>query len=369
MKICFDARMTSASGIGVYIKNLLPLTIAYFKNHNFILLGKQQELKYLHERFNFSNVSIININSKIYSIKEQFELIKKIPPSTDLFWSPHYVFPFFYKGKILVTVHDVFHLSDYSKGFFKKKYAKIMFNALSARASRIVCVSSFTKNELNKYIKINKNKVIVIQNGFESSLIIDSEIKDRIHPKPYLLFVGNVKPHKNLSVLIESFSNLKSEIPHDLVIVGKRSGFITPDSFSLEHAKTLMGDRVVFTDYINDADLLNYYKYADVLVFPSLYEGFGFPPLEAMRARCPVVVSNAASMPEVCGDAAVYFDPKESVDLSKKILKVLQNKEFRESVILKGLEQIKKYSWERTAKQYFNVIKGLINLNEDSNNT
>ena len=168
--------------------------------------------------------------------------------------------------------------------------------------------------------------------------------------------MGNVKPHKNLKNLL--FAVEKTNL--NLVIVGKKDGFITGDSTISEIIRTKnLSDRIFFTGYVKDADIAAIYNLAKLFVFPSLYEGFGIPPLEAQACSCPVVCSNAASLPEVCGDSVVYFDPNDIEDMRNKIQTVLNDKNLQNELRIKGLENIKRFNWERSAKQIIEIMESL----------
>lgn len=318
--ITIDARMINASGIGTVIKNILKRIIYLRQDWNFNILGVCDELnkfEYLHE----CNVNIIECDAPIYSIREQFELIKTIPKNTDVFWAPHYNIPIFYSGKLVVTVHDVFHLAmpQFVEGVHKKVYAKFMFNMVKRNANKIITVSNFTANELKKYVGANQEKIQVIYNGIDEEWF-NVPLKEKVHHKPYVLYVGNVKPHKNLRTLIRAFVGVKEKVEHNLIIVGKKDGFITGDD-EIERYVKGNEDRIFFTGYVDDDVLKQYYKQADIFVFPSLYEGFGLPPLEALAAGCRrVICSNAASIPEICGDMVEYFNPEDVEELKRKIL-------------------------------------------------
>lgn len=354
-----DTRMINASGIGVYVRNLLPRIIALNNDFLIYLLGSYNELNKYGWASN-DHVKIINCDKSIFSISGQLEIIKKIPRNTGLIWSPNFIIPVLSKGKVLATVHDVFHLAmpEYLSKSVQVS-ARAFYWILRRRADKIICVSHFTARELIRFIKIPEEKIQVIYNGVDRSWF-DVRPKGNPYDKQYLLFVGNVKPHKNLSALLKAFSMLKDKIDHDLVIVGKREGFLTPD-YNLENAinNYNLHERVHFTGYIEDDLLKQYYVFADALVFPSLYEGFGLPPLEAMACGCPAVVSNAASLPEVCGDAALYFNPYKPEDIADKILLLLNNDNLRVDLTKKGKEHARQYNWKKTAQETFRVIEGL----------
>lgn len=345
--ITIDARMINASGIGTVVKNILKRMIYLKPEWNFNILGNYGELnkfEYLHE----DNVNIIKCDAPIYSIREQFELIKTIPENTDVFWAPHYNIPIFYGGKLVVTVHDVFHLAmpQFVEGVHKKVYAKFMFNMVKRKADKIITVSNFTASELKKYVGVSDEKIQVIYNGIDEEWF-NVPLKEKVHHKPYILFVGNVKPHKNLKTLVKAFLEVKDNIEHDLIIVGKKDGFITGDG---EVSKYVKGneDRIIFTGYVEDDILKQYYKQADIFVFPSLYEGFGLPPLEALAAGCKrVICSNAASIPEVCSNMVEYFGFCDFYYLGRLIM--TGNNRHKNC-------DISIYDWNTCAKKYINMF-------------
>lgn len=355
--ITIDLRMLYASGIGTYLQNLIPRLIEAKTGWTFCLIGKKNDL----EKQVWSqqkNVNLIDDDSPIYSIQEQINLYQKIPKSTALFWSPHYNIPILYRKKLLVTIHDLFHRAkpEYLDSLAKKFYAKFMFKRVSQQANAILCVSNFTYHELLRFYP--KSTATVIHNGIDDSWF---EIKksEPVHHKPYFIALGNVKPHKNLSTLLDAFRMLAHKIPHDLIIVGKREGFLTPDLNITQQAQSL-GDRIHFTGYTEEKLLKQYVKQADALIFPSFYEGFGLPPLEAMACACPTIVSHATSLPEVCGDASLYFNPHSSEDLVEKIESLLTQPELRKTLIEKGLSRAKTFNWNKTANRILEVMQDIL---------
>ncbi len=353
--ISVDVRMINSSGIGTYIKSLLPRIIDLLPEHKYYLLGNVDEIVKF-EWTKQNNVDVINTTSPIYSTTEQLELIKKIPSKTDLFWSPHYNIPVFYTGKLLVSIHDILHLAmpQYAQGLKKQLYSKTLFNLIKLKSKNILTPSNFSKEELTSKLNYSPDAIHKIPNAVDEKWF---QIKKQNSPykKPYLLYVGNVKPHKNLSVLVEAFKLIKEKIPHDIVIVGKREGFILADDAVQSNIEYLK-DRVHFTGYVEDDVLNQYYAHADMFIFPSVYEGFGIPPLEAMATKCPVIVSSAQPMPEVCGDAALYFNPYNPKDLADKILTLNSSPELRNNLVQKGITQAQKYSWDESANTIAEVI-------------
>jgi glycosyltransferase involved in cell wall biosynthesis len=359
MRITIDVRMLHASGIGVYIRNLVPRMIRLRQGDYFYLLGKASDRKDPVWE-GLPGHQWVDIDSPIYSLRQQWELRRKIPKDTDLLWIPHYDIPVFYQGKIMVTVHDLFHLAmpSLAGGLHKLLYAHWMFGQVSRKAGGIDAISQFTKAELLRLVKVDEGKIRVIHNGVDESWF-RIEPGERPHPKPYFLYVGNIKPHKNLKRLLEAFSILKEQIPHDLVLAGQKDGFLTGDA-EIEKLAGGFGPRVKFTGQLPLELLRQYFIYAEALVFPSLYEGFGMPPLEAMACGLPVTASTAASIPEVCGEAALYFDPLDPADMAGKMLRLAREKGLREELASKGKARAMEFSWDKCAERTNGLMEGLL---------
>lgn len=363
MHIVIDARMIDASGIGVYLHNIL---IGILDEYRITLLGDPAKLnKYA------SKATIIPLLIPIYSVKEQI-VLRTIIPECDLFWSPHYNIPIFKirANKRVVTIHDVYHLAFKKQlSFLQRLYASVVIRTAVKLSNEIITVSNFSKSELIKYLGNDAAKATVIHNGvsFSGEANRTEAVNMRYNiPNRYILYVGNVKPHKNLKKLLEAYLLLKTELSslYKIVIVGKKDGFITGDTalFSwIENIPTLK-DRIIFTGFVADEDISFIYENASVLVFPSLYEGFGLPPLEAMLNFCPAIVSNKSSMPEICSDAVLYFDPFDTKDLSEKITSVLTNNDLRNQLINKGKLRVSAFKWDTAILQHIAVFNNTISV-------
>ena len=355
MTLTIDVRALHNSGIGTYLQNLLPRLIAAKPELDFHLLGSADDLS----KFawtNAPNVTVSDCSTALYSVGEQLELPRKTPKQTNLFWSPHYNIPILYSGKLLVTVHDVFHLVVPDLSLPKKLYAKGMFRAVRQKADAIMTVSEFSKDELMRLTgDADKQEVTPIHIGVDEAWF-EMPNAPRPYEKPYILFVGSVKPHKNVGGLIRALEIAQQQIPHDLVIVGRREGLITADEEVAAKAAAL-GERVHFTGFVQDDLLKQFVKHADTLVLPSFYEGFGLPPLEAMACGCPALVSNAASLPEACGDAALYCDPRRPQDIADKLVLLLNDSSLKTSLKQRGLERAKRFTWEACAQKTLEVIE------------
>ncbi|GGH18059.1 glycosyltransferase family 1 protein [Mucilaginibacter phyllosphaerae] len=353
--------MLHHSGIGTYLRMLLPYVLAEF---SVTLLGDPEVLKAYS-----GEAAIIPFNAPIYSIEEQKQY-KSIVPHTDLFWSPHYNTPVFAvkAKKRVVTIHDVFHLAFFKQLSIKQKiYAKLMISRAVKASDAIITVSNFSKGEITTLAHAKPGKITVIYNGVKQKPltgVFETVAAKYKLPAKYMLYVGNVKPHKNLKGLVAAYLKLSTEIQqqYKIVVVGKIEGFITGDESLFELInKNNIKDHIVFTGFVNDDDMDTIYAGASLFILPSLYEGFGLPPLEAMVNKCPVLVSNLNSLPEVCGDAAVYFDPQDYDDIALQINKVLSDPSLSKGLVMKGTERIKLFTWADSARQHIQLFKKLIN--------
>lgn len=361
MKLVIDVRFINASGIGTYIKNVIPDIISEFANVT--VLGNTNEIR----QFNWSSkVEIIEFDSKMYSIKEQFLYPFKIP-KCDIFWCPHFNSPILpiRARKKAVTIHDVNHLTSILDiSFLKKKYAAILYKNSVKKADTIFTVSEFSKNEIVKYTNANAEKIKVVYCGVNTPFFEKTQENANVNlPKDFILYIGNVKPHKNLIVLLQAYMALESHIraKYKLIIVGKKDGFITADNEIDQFIeKNNLDENIIFAGHVNDQDLPIYYQKATLFVFPSLYEGFGLPILEALAAKTVVLSSNAASLPEIGGDAVYYFDPKNVVELTQKMTDILENLNSYSEIIESRKTQLERFTWDKSVKKHLKEFKTII---------
>ena len=360
--ITIDVRFLNSSGIGTYLRHLIPGVVTRFPDTTISLLGNPAIISEIDGLANAPNVVVVPAFAKMYSIQEQIDYVRLIPRATKLYFATHYTVPLFYRGKMLATIYDLFHLAmpQLVGGIHKSLYANLMFNAVRQKASSIITISHFTKSELLRLTgPQGKQPITPIHLGVNNSWF-DIPRMATPHPRPYLLFVGNIKPHKNLGTLIKAFSLIANQFEHDLVLVGQKEGFITADT-GLDFLVKELEDRVQFTGRVEQTKLQQYFSHATCLIFPSLYEGFGLPPLEAMAAGCPVICSDAGPMPEVCGDAVLYFDPKNIEQLAEKLEMVLSNDSLRNDLISRGSLHVQSFTWDRCIDQTSQVIHSLLN--------
>ena len=366
---CADVRMLNNSGIGVYVQKYIQSIL----RHNLFkvtLIGRKKEVNsYFGE---YSNWRHVEADFPIYSITEQLKLPWLIP-TCDVFWSPHYNIPMLpiRARRRLVTIPDVYHLAFYhTLSLAQKVYARVVVIAATRIANKITTISQYSKQEIERYTGADGSKIEVLYLGIDTTLfqaISSSANQERVKvkynlPNQYVLFVGNVKPNKNLSRLVDGFAQLLVEFPElSLVITGKQEGFITGDPalFARINDDKVLESRIVFTGFVDMIDLPILYSSAYLFAFPSIYEGFGFPPLEAMACGCPVVASKAASIPEICGEAALYVDPLDPTDIAKGIRTLAEDDEFRGRLIKMGHQQCQQYNWDKSFDRFIELINVL----------
>ena len=252
------------------------------------------------------------------------------------------------KREQLVVLHDasMFAVPDTYSFAFRNWY-RLLFTQLSRSALEVITVSRFSQQELAHYCGVPAGRFTVIYEGAQHIRAMPAEpgILERqgLRCKPYLLVVGSRSPHKNFKRLVEALVQL-GETPFDVVVAGGTNAKV------FTKAEVLPGS-VKHVGYVSDAELRALYEHADGFVHPSYYEGFGLPPLEAMACGCPVVVSNAASMPEVCGDAALYFDAHDSADLANKVQQLMRDEALRQRLRQSGRERAEHFTWRKCAEE------------------
>jgi glycosyltransferase involved in cell wall biosynthesis len=360
--VAIDARMLESSGIGTYLRNLLE-NLATIENEyvfDVICRGKELLRGLPPDKFRF-----VPAKSPIYSVSEQWE-IAWLARHALVLHSPHYNASLLYRGNLVVTIHDLVHVTDpnLKRTFAARLYAGPMFNLVARRADCLIADSEFTKTQIVEHLSVSPSKVVVVYLGVnghfcphdrkQACLRVSSLLGLK---RPYILFVGNLKPHKNVKTLIYAFSQICAhrDFNHQLLILGDdrkwKAGLMN------ECEKLGIGERVLFAPNVPYEDLPWVYGAAEILVMPSLIEGFGLPVLEAMACGTPVVCSRAASLPEVAGDAAEYFEPTSVDDLAGALERVLGSRELQETLRHKGLERAKLFSWEECARRHCRVYR------------
>ncbi len=348
MRLTADLRMYRHSGIGRYLRNLFPLLLPSLKADRIRVLGSS-ELFGEENWFHDPRVELFETHAAIYSIAEQLLSTRGAYRDSDLLWVPHYNAPLYYPGKLIVTIHDIAPLMvpQILDNSIKRFYARTLIRRTVSQAAAIFCVSDFTRQEVEVQLNIDASRLIVTKPGLDLDWpnVMTPHCED--DDVPYLLFVGNIKPNKNLGLLLQAFDKVRGQIPHRLLIVGRMHGFSTADK-AVKGRAAEAGDRVRMAGEVSDKELQRLYAGASALVVPSVYEGFGLTLLEAMQLGCPVISSSAGSLPEVGGDAAMYFDPSSMNELAACLLR-LQMEGIAEGLREKGRQRVLEFSFEDCA--------------------
>lgn len=355
MWIGIDIRKYYDFGIGTYIRHLIQEYALLKPARSFHLYVTPEDAPSIEVPEHWEK-SIVPYGK--YSLGEIFLLGRNVRANgVSVFHSPHYTLPFGLKGKSVVTVHDLIHLrfpQFFSRA--QRAYSFMMIRHAINDARYVITDTEFTKQDILRSFRVDERKIVPIHLGVAGSFrIVDRGVVERFRSRTglerrYLLFVGNTKPHKGLHVLLDAFAGiLKNYSDLDLVISGGSVGDDPRLKSLVEEAQ--FNGRVKNFRRLSDDDLVLLYNGAEMLLLPSLYEGFGLPALEAMACGIPVIVSNAASLPEVVGDGALICEAGSVESLSAAMTSLLGDSALRNELIRKGIDRAGKFSWETTARK------------------
>ncbi|MFA5947400.1 MAG: glycosyltransferase family 1 protein [Candidatus Gracilibacteria bacterium] len=361
MKIAIlaDPISNQKAGIHTYTKELFSALLK---------LDNQNEYYFIHSEnnnfFNDKNHFIIEKSKILIPFRETYrkfvkipQLLKKLKP--DIVIETCHIGPFNTPKncKKITIIHDLTPIL-FPNFHIKKSVIihKLLLKKIVKDADLIITPSTTTKTDIIKKYRINEEKIKIIHGAPSSETSKNSQFPKNIKA-PYLLYLGTIEPRKNLQILIESFLELKREnnIPHSLVLAGE-IGWKSKKILSL--AKN--NKEIIFTGHINEDKKITLYKNADMFIYPSLYEGFGLPPLEAMSHNIPVICSTGGSLKELFNEYALMFDPQDKKTLKNHILKLIKNKTLKENLIKKAFEYSKSFTWQSSALQLLSEFKNLI---------
>ena len=348
MKIGLDARMYASSftGIGRYVYELTQRLFEMDCDNEYVLF--MNEPQYSDFTPPNSRMRKVLVNAPHYSWAEQVRfarLLKK--EKLDLVHFMHFNAPFLYRGPSLVTIHDLtlsFFPGKKMRSFLHRLSYHLVLSSIVKRSKRVIAVSHNTKKDLIKLLKTPSQKVEVIYEGVAKEFrVLDHVTKPADN---FFLYTGVWRSHKNVVNLLKAFARLPEG---KLVITGRE------DPFYPEVKETIrelgLENRVVLTGLVSEKKLVELYNRARVYVMPSLYEGFGLPPLEAMACGTPVACSNTSSLPEICGQGNVaFFDPNDVEDMARVMRHVWEDESLRATLVARGLKRVRDFSWEEMAK-------------------
>jgi glycosyltransferase involved in cell wall biosynthesis len=361
MKIAIDVRKWRDYGIGTYVRNLVRHLARLDKDTTFLLFcngADESTLRDMAENF----VPVVD-NSAQYRLREHVSLPLKLRRlGAELLHSPHYVRPLFCPVPSVVTIHDCIHLlfPQYLPNRMAYNYARFMMGSAIRNSAIVFTVSEASRGDILRFFpETDPEKVHVVPNAIDAELLRDpgEEERERVRERyqlrsRFVLFAGNVKPHKNLERLIRAFARVRGQEGNEdlrLVLIGDDVSRYA----SLRRAADEAGVRqdVRFFGFVPHETLAALYRMATVFAFPSLYEGFGLPPLEAMACGTPVVTSRLSSLPEVVGDGALLVDPYSEDEIAHGIARLLDDQDLRARLVERGLERAATYSWERSVRE------------------
>src|SRR6202162_5627759 len=375
VRIAIDIRRMTEFGVGTYIRNVVRTLGRLDHENEFFLIGsptKVEEIGPLPP--NFQTISLLAAERSIQGDREFRNALKGL--YCDLVHIPNlFSLPRALPCPYVMTVHDMLeHMSRAREqsGFWRSLYFQTTKRVL-AGAARIFAVSNFTRNEIEKLFDIPPERIEVVYNAIDERFLrghataADRDLIARRYQVtyPFLLYAGRVSPHKNVVRMIEAFSALKTELERDraypdlkLIIIGDDlSG--NPDLRRTVVRSGVQND-VRFLGFIPIEVLRIFYDEAKVFVFPSLYEGFGLPPLEAMAHGTPVVTSNVSSLPEVVGNAAVLVNPENVFEIMRALHRVLMDQPLREKMKERSYRQVTKFSWEKSVRRIMDVYREVL---------
>ncbi len=371
MRIAIDARKLRDYGIGTYVRNLLKQLARQDDRTEYVLLCREIDRELVSELG--PNFRTVMESAPAYSIREQFSVPLDLRRErVALFHAPHYVLPPLTPCRSVVTIHDCIHLRfpQYLPSRIGYAYARASLWTATHRAAKVITVSEASKRDILLYFRVPESRIDVIYNAIDDRFWQEPAADDigRVRERyqlhaPFILYAGNIKPHKNLERLIEAFHILRQEEALkdvQLLIIGDEISKYATLRRAVHRHK--LHKHVRFFGFVPDQTLAALYRLADVFVFPSLYEGFGLPPLEAMASGTPVITSNVSSLPEVVGDAALMIDPYEPEAIADAIRRVLGDAELRATLRSRGLARAREFSWERSIRRvrqiYDEVLAG-----------
>jgi glycosyltransferase involved in cell wall biosynthesis len=352
-RLLVDVRLHAHSGIGTYLCHVLPAVIESLPDVRveliyYPLAPLPMELAELGAAIPWK-VAPLSVD----------ELFSRPPVDTaGLWWSPHFNVPLRWRGRLLVTLHDLLPVMrpDLGGGWLRRQVVLAWLRRAIARKASFLSVSEFTRHEFLRLAIARDTRVVVTPLAVDAAW---SRAQRHDTSPPHFVYVGVPKVHKNLSTLLRAFGQLSAMIPHDLVLITDWSGLRSYDREAISMAQR-MAPRVRIRSALPRSELRSCVASATALVHPAIYEGFGLTPLEAMAAGTPVIACQAGSIPEVCGDAALLVDPLSVDDLAAAMLRVAGDDNLRNELAVKGRARASRYTWAACAAKTSAVLRDVL---------
>jgi len=359
VRIAIDLRKLYDFGIGTYVRNLVKQLARIDNETEYVLLCNRDDREFADSLGeNFRSISEWSGN---YSVSEQFTVPFNIARTrVDIFHAPHYVLPALTPCRSIVTIHDCIHLQfpQYLPNRLAYVYAKSQIWTATRRSSRILTVSEASKQDILRFFRVPDDKVTVIPNAMDERFAHEptnkamNRVRERYQlPNRFVMYAGNVKPHKNLERLIDAFMQIRRNGLDDLGLLITGSQVSKYATLRRAVHRYNLHKHVRFLGFQTQDTLAILYRLAEVFVFPSLYEGFGLSPLEAMASGTPVVASNVSSLPEVLGNAAILVDPYDPESIAEGIKRILDSPDVHADMRARGIARARQFSWEQSVKR------------------
>lgn len=369
MRIGFDATSLcrNKTGIEYYAFNLIKSILKYDFSNQYVVFFRREVLPELNKFKDRAKFIVCPVDNQILCEQAWLSYIA-VKEQVDLVHFPSFPPGLLTSKKYILTIHDATIWKSPDTLSWKGRYYLKPLTVIAARrAATIVTVSESSKRDIAECARIPADKIVnageSIGEGF--GVIVDKGFLESVRTRygltgKYILSVGSIEPRKNLNLLLDAYKRLRSDpafADRGLVLTGRKAW--GNDLLLNKMRKLKLEKDICITDYVPEKDLAAIYNMAELFVFPSYYEGFGLPPLEAMACGAPVIASNASSLPEVLGDAAILIDPHDAGDLAEKIKHVLQNEGLRKELRIKGFARSKIFHWEDTARKIMNIYRSL----------
>lgn len=373
MRICVNASpaVHHIAGLGRYTQELMTALLAIDSENDYVAFYNRPREAQVDPPLDRISHLTTNLATKPWRMTALIGHLARIPqdrlfPEVDVFHATDHLLPRLARVRSVFTLHDlVFRFYPETHKLLNRWFLALMMPRFLEAADAVIAVSEWTKKDAIELYGLDEDKVSVIYEGVNprfrpapSETI--SVIRQKYGlPEGFILSVGTIEPRKNLTSLLEAYHSLRNARPDlKLVIVGKK-GWLYEGFFRKLH-KLGLENEVIFPGFVRDEDLPALYSAADLFVFPSLYEGFGLPVLEAMACGAPVVTSNTSSLPEVAGEAALLIDPRSLEALARAMRDVLDNKILRDDLRARGPKQAAKFTWETAARETLAIYRSLL---------
>jgi len=365
INLYIDGLFYTGTGIGRYYESLAK---EFAKRGISIVTCVPERLKKDFEKdfAGVPNIEPMFVDYEKFSLKglwKQFSILKDLENKVDLFFYPHINLPFYIPRNTIITIHDLRPFTEWwDRSELKREMYKILMKRAISKSKKIITISNAINEDLIKYYKNIKleSKINVIYEFIDDKFINFQKPREPLIKENYFLFVGNRKKNKNLKNLILAFNKIKDKVNFKLVVAGRRDAGVSKDE--IDELIENLNLKNFIIEFLNptDKDLINLYTYAQLFVFPSFYEGFGLPPLEAISCGCPAITSNIPVLEEILGKDIACFNPYSINDVAEKLLSVLKNDGKRQQLLQEGKKRLKFFEKDKIINQYLKCFKETI---------